>query len=233
MPSAFIQTVKHTNACSSHANPAWLQTGMLPFLLLALLLGLPQRNVAEQVQHDEATVGSRLFVEAGINQHSFVIIALNTDELLIDDGTISATSGKSVHLLPGTQIKAVDRQVISIVSTKHQEAIEEIARRERIEFAKSVMLRRTHEYRITDTRFLFSKPPPQNGGDSVIAEKLFVTAVLPARVHVSPPLLLTALKTKSYEKHQLKTNSTGIFARQCDPVYSWGKRPETIMVMLA
>ncbi len=233
MSSAYIQTVKHTNACRSHAQFAWLPTGMLPFLLLALLLGIPQFNVAEPARQDKAINGGRLFVEAEIHQHPFVIITPNADELFIDEGIISAASGTSVYLLPGTRIKAVDRQVISIVSTKHREAIEETVRRERIEFAKSVMLRRTKEYKITDVRFFYSKPVPHNGGESVIAEKLPATAVLPVRVHISHPLPQSALKTKSYEKDHLKANGTVIFFRQCDPVYSWGKRPENIMVMLA
>lgn len=169
-----------------------------------------------------------------LNDEARIVVASSDSSTLsISEGTITASQGKTIRLLPGTHIKASEDQIVNICSKAEQEQLakEATQRKEKEMLTKAGEKRNEVNTPLTASEafpyYHYAQLPPEPASVEEQALKL-VAALSNSNTPVSAPVSFIDKKRTS----NICTNFTSsAIDKGYTPVYQWGERAETIKIL--
>lgn len=157
-----------------------------------------------------------------------------SNDLVVTDGHITATNGKSIRFLPGTKIKKGEHLKIDISTKAHQEIVAERLAKEKeksmLAFVGQVrdeLLGWKYNGELVHQDKLSDLPPKNSTLQQ--SENYYFAIVITSNYSFSAPT--NALREKNYIQniHNIRTLAS---LPPINSSFKWGDRAENIMVML-
>ena len=195
---------------------------VLPLVLLAiltLLLGLQGKAAEQSITHEQ---GNSVVVYSATDNNS----------ISITQGTITATVGQSIRLLPGTHIGGNDKLSINIADKACQDAVAQEAKKEsEAQMVETVVRRKqqTNNFMPISGIWLFCNAPllPAQNGKVQSAHYCSLAITTPTQSNITPQVSNLLQQNNISIIHQLSVYTIKVhYASR-----SWGEIPETIKVL--
>jgi hypothetical protein len=165
--------------------------------------------------------------------NTIVYKAAETGSLSITEGTITAITGKTIRLLPGTHIKSSEQLTVNIASKECQEAVAHEVAKKREATMLAVSAKKREEIVPLSPEEIFPltlacNTLPENGTTLSQQGVYLAASLMTTTVSFSTPVLTLYKKNSDLNKY-----NTGLLACLLDftPVTSWGNCAENIKVM--
>lgn len=169
-----------------------------------------------------------------VNDDAKIVVASSDSSTLsISEGTITASEGKTIRLLPGTHIKASEDQIVNICSKAEQEQLakETNQRKEKEMLTKAGEKRNEATLPLTVNEafpyYHYAQLPsePASVGEQTLK---LVASLSSNNTQVSAPVSFIDKKRTSNICINVSSSSVG---KGYAPVYQWGERAETIKIL--